>query len=414
MKDYKIIQDPVHGSMRVDGMFLDLLQTPEVQRLYGIRQLGPTYLVYPGANHTRFEHSLGAFHTAKRMAGALNLSEDDRKLLKSAALLHDVGHGPYSHTLENIYEQIFGIDHHEMGIKVITGKYDMVGKGIYKERIHEILGMNGLDPKEVAGLLNGSPKGKEYLGQMIHGGIDVDKIDYLLRDAHYTGAVHGVIDLPRLLEVLEIHDNELMITRKGITSIEEMLMGRSLMFLSVYLHKTVRIIEGMMGKCVESVARDLGDFQRMNDSEFMGILLSRKGYAGEIAGMIKFRRLFKSVYSLPAKDASGKQTERLGEIGKSMESRTEFENDVCRKAGIKEGYAIVDIPAADNIIAKELGDFAKSLKIIDDGKVSHLEKYTPITSFLSERKIPDWCIMVSAHPDHTAAVKKAVESLLFR
>jgi len=414
MNDHKIIQDPVHGSMRVDGIFLDLLQTPEIQRLYGIRQLGPTYLVYPGANHTRFEHSLGAFHTAKRMGGALDLSKEDKTLLKAAALLHDVGHGPFSHTLENIYKQIFGIDHHDMGIKVITGKYDIIGDGRTSVRIHEILERNGLDPKEVANLLKDSPNVKKYLGQMIHGGIDVDKIDYLLRDAHYTGAVHGVIDLSRLLEVLAIHNNELVIHRKGVTSIEEMLMGRNLMFLSVYLHKTVRIIEGMMGRCVESVAKELGDFQGMNDSEFMGMLLAQKGYSGEIAGMIKYRKLFKSVYSLSAMGTTERQNDILNEIGKNIESRSEFENKICRKAGIPEGFALIDIPGTDNVLSMELNDFANDLKILDDGRTEPLSKYTPITNYLSGRKIPDWSVMVSAHPKHKNIVKKATENLLFR
>ncbi len=417
MSDYKVIQDPVHGSMRVDGMFLDLIQTPEMQRLYGIKQLGPTYLVYPGANHTRFEHSMGAFHTAKRMAGAIGLPGEDKLILKAAALLHDVGHGPYSHTLENIYEEIFGIDHQKTGIKVITGRYDMLGgedrKSFGGERVHEILEKKGLDPGRVAELLNRFPGKKKYLGQMIHGGIDVDKIDYLLRDAHYTGAVHGVIDLPRLLEVLEIHEGELVVNRKGITSIEEMLIGRSLMFLSVYLHKTVRIIENMMGKAVESVADELGDFQRMSDSEFMQFLLGHEGYAGEIAGMIKYRRLFKIAYSLSAKETTGKQEESLKSIGESMKSRSDFEDEICSKAGIPQGHALVDIPGRDNSLSRELGNFSEKVRIIDHGRINSLDKYTPITGFLSERKIPDWSLMISSHPDHVDKVRNALRSLLW-
>jgi hypothetical protein len=415
--DYKIIQDSIHGSVRVSNIFLDLIQTPEMQRLYGIKQLGPTYLVYPGANHTRFEHSLGAYHVAKRMGNAIGLEEEDKKLLRLAALLHDVGHGPYSHTLEYIYKDLLGIDHREVSCDVVEGKYDIIKEKdrevLESKRIPEILENYGIHPKDVSRLINSFPRRKRYLGQMIHGGIDVDKIDYLLRDAHYTGAVHGVIDLSRLLEVLAIHRNELVVNKKGITSIEEMLVGRTLMFLSVYLHKTVRIIEGMMGRAVERISEELGDFQRMNDSEFMEFLLNYGGYAGEIARMIKYRNLFKLAYSFPARELDERGKERLSEIGKTIESRRDFEKELCKKAKIREGYAIVDIPLSDKILVSELRSYVKEIRILDNGKLKPIEDYTSLEKFLNTRSIPDWGIMVCSPSKYKEKVRKVVERILW-
>lgn len=416
MRNYKIIQDPIHGSIRIDGVFLDLIQTPEMQRLYGIRQLGPTYLVYPGANHTRFEHCLGAYHTAKRLGGALDLTEHERKLIKAVALLHDIGHGPFSHTLENVYHYVFGIDHKRVSSEVILGEYDMFPEEERKETgfpsIPKILERDGLRPKEIAMMVNRLPK-KRYLGQIIHGGIDVDKIDYLLRDAHYTGAVHGVIDLSRLLEVLEIHDDRLVISKKGITSIEEMLIGRSLMFISVYLHKTVRIIENMMSRAVEESLHEMGDFQRMNDSDFMQFLLSRKGYSGEIARMIKYRKIFKSVYSLRVSDTDADRRDFLVKIGRNMKTRREFENHVCDSLGIPEGSVIADIPFTDTSIRNEMKYYYDNLRVLDRGELHSLERFTPIISYLKGRHIPEWSIMVSAHPKYSEKVKSSIEKLIW-
>jgi HD superfamily phosphohydrolase len=413
MADYKIIQDPVHGSMRVHGVFLELIQTPEMQRLYGIRQLGPTYLVYPGANHTRFEHCLGAFHTAKRVCGALDIPKEDALLIKAAALMHDIGHGPYSHTLESVYDEVYRIDHGRVSSDVITGSYDIIRKEdrewLSCDRIHEILERHGLDPKEVAALVKGFLPGRRYMGQIIHGGIDVDKIDYLLRDAHYTGAVHGLIDLPRLLEVMAVHGNELVIIRKGVTSVEEMLTGRALMFISVYLHKTVRIIENMMCRCVEDVIKEIGDFQRMNDSEFMQFLLEQKGRPGELARMIKYRRLFKSAYLLPVNHTSTEIMGRLNEAGKSLKSRRGFEDGLCRKLRVPEGSLIADIPHASRMLESEAGFRLKEIKILDRGTLHQLDEYTPISEFLTGRKIPEWSLMIAAHPKCAKSLEGKIE-----
>ena len=400
--DYKIIQDPIHGSIRIPEFYLDLLQTPEMQRLYGIRQLGLTYLVYPGANHTRFEHSMGTFHVAKRLAGSLEIDGEDRKLLMAAALLHDAGHGPYSHSLEYLYREM-GFDHAKVTASMITGDYDIIGperrRFLGSRTIPEIFEKNGLKPRDVANLIESYPE-KKYLGQLIHGPVDADRIDYLLRDAHYTGAVHGVIDLPRLLEIMKIHGNGIAFIRKGLATIEEMLMGRAFMYQSVYFHKTVVIAEEMLGRAVEACMEDAGDFFRMDDSDLMGFLLSQKGLASSLANRIRYRRLFKRIFILPP----GKH------VRPGMKYRKELESRICEKAGVPEGSIIVSTAPGD-LFRKEMRE-SEGIRILDDGKAGPLNDYGPFIDFLKTRHVPEWSVMVACDEKHGARVAKAAGSLL--
>src|SRR5712691_834687 len=238
MADPKTITDTVHGTIRLDPLTLDLLETLELQRLNSIRQLGLTYLVFPGANHSRVEHCLGVGHVAGEMARALGLPEDERKLVQAAGLLHDVGHGPFSHTLEHVLSRELAVDHMHLTQRIITGQDDNVAPEDRKAfpdvlRIHQVLGKHGVDPDAVAALIRGpAERGyarlvpgsrrepSRYLAQIIHSPMDADQIDYLMRDAHYTGAAHGMIDFSRLLQTLRRHDGEIALDRKGLPALE--------------------------------------------------------------------------------------------------------------------------------------------------------------------------------------------------
>ncbi len=268
-----VIHDTVHGSITLDACASRLLGTPEVRRLAGIKQLGLTYLVFPGANHTRLEHSIGTYHIAKNVAASLDLDKKEGELVSYAALLHDLGHGPFSHTLEGVLHESLGIDHMKLTKDIIVGDKRTVSDDIIKtlkesENISDILNEFSVSPEAVGNLVCGNinpAKGnglfsrngqqffneKTYLTHIVHGPIDCDQIDYLLRDAHYTGVAHGTIDLARLLQTLTIHNNDLVINEKGLSAVEGMLVARSLMYSSVYFHKTVRICELMLAKAVK-------------------------------------------------------------------------------------------------------------------------------------------------------------------
>ncbi|HLB67694.1 MAG TPA: HD domain-containing protein, partial [Thermoplasmata archaeon] len=223
MAESKTINDTVHGTIRLSPLIRELMETLELQRLSGIRQLGLTYLVFPGANHSRIEHCLGVSHVAGRLADSLALSEDEHKLVTAAGLLHDVGHGPFSHTLEHLLSSKLAIDHMHLTQAIILGEEDNVQpeeRGALSEvpRIPEVLDKHGVRPQAVAALIRGPPEsaglrttGRElnrYLGQIIHSAIDADQIDYLMRDAHYTGAAHGMIDANRIYQTVALHGGE--------------------------------------------------------------------------------------------------------------------------------------------------------------------------------------------------------------
>ncbi|MDR2698228.1 MAG: HD domain-containing protein, partial [Candidatus Methanoplasma sp.] len=218
----KAIYDPVHGSIKVDEPFLAILDRHEMQRLRGVRQLGLGNMVFPGANHTRFEHSLGTYHLAGRMAVSLGLSEEDSAAVKAAGLLHDICHTPFSHTTEEIFEHVTGTDHMEAAGRLIRGEIrtcserddDLFG-GL--PPISDILDENGIPAEKVCDLimhpgsrdesLDAFSAGKrishfssrDFIHQIIHGPVDADQMDYLVRDAHYTGVIHGKVDIDRLI-----------------------------------------------------------------------------------------------------------------------------------------------------------------------------------------------------------------------
>ncbi|HJK38378.1 MAG TPA: HD domain-containing protein, partial [Methanocorpusculum sp.] len=177
----KQIKDPVHGYIEVPTEILPLVDSPALQRLHHIRQLGFAYLVYPGANHTRFEHSLGAMHLASLLCRHLGFGTAETRTICCAALLHDIGHGPYSHASERLMQEYTQFSH------------DDIREQLKEPILAKQLEINSISPDEVAALISGSHR---YAG-IIHGDLDVDRMDYLLRDAHYTGAPYGNFDAER-------------------------------------------------------------------------------------------------------------------------------------------------------------------------------------------------------------------------
>ena len=244
MQFRKIINDPVYGFITIDDDLIHrIISHPYYQRLRRIHQMALAHLVYPGAVHTRLLHSLGAYHL---MCNALhelkgkgvNISEEEEQAAKIAILLHDIGHGPYSHALENVL--IKGISHEEISLMII-------------EKLN--LEFNGKLSMAIAIFRNEYPK--KFLHQLMSGQLDVDRMDYLIRDSFFTGVSEGVIGYDRIIKMLTVHNNELMIEEKGIHSIEKFLVSRRFMYWQVYLHKTVLVAEKMLVKIIER-AKSIG------------------------------------------------------------------------------------------------------------------------------------------------------------
>jgi len=426
----KTITDTVHGTIRLEPLALGLLETLELQRLNSIRQLGLTYLVFPGANHSRVEHCLGVGHVAGEMAKALGLPDDERKLVQAAGLLHDVGHGPFSHTLEHVLSRELAVDHMHLTQRIITGEDDNVApedRAAFPDvpRIHEVLKAHGVDASAVAALIRGPideggaflmstrPRkdSRRYLAQIIHSPMDADQIDYLMRDAHYTGAAHGTIDFPRLLQTLRIHRGELALDRKGLPALEGMLTARGLMYSSVYFHKTVRIAEEMLARAVERSDAPMADIQKMVDHELLNWLVHQGTFQKEIAFRLKYRKLYKRVLASDRDELTDATRSALASF-KDSEQRRRAEDRIARQAGLSPGQVIIDVPLPELLLSEPR--IAKTeVPILDDGSVKPFSKVSPLGRALQVRQVVDWVVMVAAPAEAVDAVRKASESALF-
>ena len=234
----KIINDPVYGFITIDDpLILDVIRNPFYQRLRRIQQMGLANLVYPGAVHTRLHHSLGAYHLmcnalASLRGKGIDISKKEEQGARLAILLHDAGHGPFSHALENnLMEKL---------------SHESVSLQIMKRLNSEFHG--DLDTA-IEIFTNVYPK--RFLHQLVSGQLDVDRMDYLNRDSFYTGVSEGVIGCDRIIHMLTVHNGELMVQEKGIYSIEKFLVARRLMYWQVYLHKTVVSAESMLVKIIQ-------------------------------------------------------------------------------------------------------------------------------------------------------------------
>lgn len=247
LSEEKVFKDPVHRYIHVrDELIWELIGTKEFQRLRRIRQLGTTFLTFHGAEHTRFNHSLGVYEIMRRMIQTLEQKEtwdpDERLVALSAALLHDVGHGPFSHSFENVFD----MDHEEWTQQILLGDTE----------INQVLSSMSADfPKKVAQVIEKKYENK-LLVSLISSQIDADRMDYLLRDAFYTGVSYGHFDMERLLRVIRTDSDQAVFKHSGMHAVEDYIMSRYQMYWQVYFHPVTRSAEVILSKILHR-ARDL-------------------------------------------------------------------------------------------------------------------------------------------------------------
>jgi HD superfamily phosphohydrolase len=234
----KIFNDPVYGFITIPHeLIFDIIEHPYFQRLRRIKQLGLSDYIYPGALHTRFHHALGAFHLMRKAIAVLkvkgiHISTEEELGVSIAILLHDIGHGPFSHTLEKtIIQEV----HHEHISKIYLQKLNQEFEGKLSLAIQIFEGTYH----------------KRFLHSLVSSQLDVDRLDYLTRDSFFTGVNEGIISYDRIIEMMNVKNDELVIEQKGIYSIEKFIISRRLMYWQVYLHKTVLCVEWMLVKAIE-------------------------------------------------------------------------------------------------------------------------------------------------------------------
>lgn len=259
----KIVNDPIYGFVSIpDELHFDIIEHPYFQRLRRIKQVSLTNLVYPSANHTRFAHSLGAMHLMRRAIQLLRgkgyeITDEELEAASLAILLHDSGHGPFSHTLENSIVE--GITHEDLSLLLMKkfnemhdGKLDLAIK-IFTDQYH-----------------------KGFLTKLISSQLDVDRIDYLKRDSFFTGVAEGNVNAERLLDMMEVVDNDLAIEAKGIYSVESFLVSRRIMYWQVYMHKTVLSAEYMLREILKR-ARLISQQRDLPATPALSYFLKHKG-----------------------------------------------------------------------------------------------------------------------------------------
>ncbi len=270
----RIYRDSVHNIIRIEtvsrtgNLLVSLVDTPEFQRLRRIRQLGLAYFTYQAAEHSRFAHSLGAFHLATRILDRLrerySISDEEHASVRIAALLHDIGHGPFSHVVESI----LGFHHEQFSIDAVLSDETEVGRKLaaYSPTIAE----------NVASIIRGDYK-KRALGQLVSSQLDVDRMDYLLRDSLMTGAKYGIFDLEWIIKSIQINepDDHLFVSAPGIYAVEDYLQARYYMFRQVYFHRTLRSAEAVLKALLRralSIFAGGGDIWFRADTAFEKVL----------------------------------------------------------------------------------------------------------------------------------------------
>ena len=436
----KVINDAIHGQFTLDGVRGDLLATPEINKLSHIKQLGLAHLVFPGAHHTRFEHSLGVSHIAGMMAESLGLDEHETDTVQAAAMLHDVGHGPYSHTLEHILHERGGMDHMSITEGIILGDYDVLRDGEQssvpeRQTVPDILEKHGLEPKEVADLIRGPGAGgterslsawtegsEDFvdedltLAHLVHGPVDCDQLDYLLRDSHFTGVTHGKVDHRHLIMCLERHGGDIAVEEGGLPALEGMMMARALMYSAVYFHRVTRVTEVMLSRAVERSSENMPDsldLQRRVDAEIWEALGGAGEYAQDMIRRLKYRQLLKVCCSRRREELSPEQVERLLDIATNPDSRRQYEDDLAHRAGLQPGYVAIDVPNVKLLLAEPRMSQVEVRIVGDDGRTRWLREHTPIADALKKRQVSQAAVYVITLPGHQSDVAQLAERHLF-
>jgi HD superfamily phosphohydrolase len=354
---FEVIRDPLWDNIRLEPAAVACMDTPAVQRLRYVRQLGHAFLVYPGATHSRFEHALGAYHLARRALAMLDergdlagVGESERLAVRLAALLHDIGHYPFSHALEEA-----GFPHHEV-LGAARLKEGPLGMALQELGGTELIEM-------IAGLVTG--QSDSSLAGLVSGSLDLDKIDYLSRDARACGVPYGTVDVDRLLASLTVVEvgarREVAVQEKGISALESLLFAKYQMYRNVYWHHAVRSATCMFKRAVRSTVAagnlSIAEISAANDGDLMG-RLERHDTTGLTQRLLE-RRLFKRALDLPASEVPELPTW----VWTDPDRLATVEDEIASTLGLAQGEVLVDFPERAGMLSVDLALLTREGKI---------------------------------------------------
>lgn len=346
------IRDPIHGYIKITDEERHLIDSPFVQRLRRIHQLAGAYMVYPGGVHSRFEHVLGTMHVAGLIAESISnevgLKDEEVQELRLAGLLHDVGHGPFSHLFEEVLAEKGSISHEDISQRIVL-----------ESGIAETLENDGISAKRMSRLCVGKLKTHPFMNEVVAGSLSADIMDYLLRDSYFTGVEYGRVDIHRVIDSLRVMDDHLVLDQAALYAFEALLIARYEMFKAVYFHRTVRAAELMLS---HSMALADDELQLTNISkierylnltdevvvERLRLLKPRNRdlrLARDLAGRYNDRRLVKCVFE--------KVMQRKDRVVEKIFSQRSFRNevisDIAGKSGVDSEAIYVDVPTTPSV-----------------------------------------------------------------
>jgi len=347
------IRDPVHGYVKITEIERELIDSPFIQRLRRIHQLAGAYLVYPGAIHTRFEHVVGAMHVAGQIAEALvaasNLDADMVQEVRVAALLHDVGHGPFSHMYEEVISGKEAVSHEEISQRIIT-----------ETSIRDTLNRNGFSPKKMSDFAVGRQRSKPpFMNEVIAGSLSADMMDYLPRDSYFTGVEYGKVDAQRVINSLHVAEGHLVIDDAALNAFEVMLLARYEMFKAVYFHRTVRAAELMLVRSMKLAddvlgltdLSDLESYLELTDEVVLHRLVTLDSSkpdlkeAKRLALDFRDRRLVKCVFERLVQ----RKERTVGQIFADEDARDSVVSEIAAAARVDPGQVYLDVPTTPSV-----------------------------------------------------------------
>lgn len=364
----KFIRDSVYGDISFNEFEIKIMDQVQFQRLRRIKQLGLINLIFPGANHTRFEHSIGTMYLASKLSEELNLDKDDIELIKVSALLHDLGHGPFSH----VSEGVLSFPHEKLTKYVIknTSIRDVLEERYNVNKIIEII------------------NGEGQFGPIISGELDVDRMDYLLRDSHYTGVAYGIIDYERLISNFKL-EKTLILDLKGVQAAEGALVSRYFMYPSVYQHHTTRIVNSMFRRILKRLINENTisekEIYKYDDSDIISFCRNSEGFIKDIMTRLDNRNFFKRAHVIRLENFQN--PEKIYKITQNQLRKAEEE--IAEYYNLDKDYVILNIaeyPRFDEM----------KTQVSVDNKLYPLNQISNIVGALSKARfnIPDISLYV--------------------
>jgi len=341
------IKDPVHGYVYITEAEKQVIDSFPVQRLRRLRQLAGAEYVYPAANHTRFEHCVGVMHLAGLMAENPYLSkhfnEEQYQLIRIAALLHDVGHGPFSHVFEHLLVKFLHKTHEDINVWIVQ-------KSELKDTINKI----GYNPDEAAKLSVGwlhKPK-RAFMDQIIRSAVDVDKLDFVVRDTYHTGAQYGYVDVIRLIQTLDILDQNLAVDLGALSALESFILARVESFKSIYFHRVGRAAQIMLATAMEEAKDELGLTSFKTPEEYLAFddytvwtMLKKSKKSKKVIENLEKRRLLKGAYdrTFYVRDKT------VSNLFSHEEIRNQLRDQIAEKAKVKPRDVVIDVPTLPSV-----------------------------------------------------------------